>query len=84
MGILQVGDCAAIIKTGDIHVVPATYTLIYSFLNQRSHTKAAEALKKAAKDIVVLKDGVKHDGPSLPDILKQWKLLKKSQDSSSS
>lgn len=65
------------------HLV-ATYTLIYSFLTERSHTKAAEAVKKAAKEIVVLKDGMKPDGPSLPEILKQWKAQKKEDDSSSS
>lgn len=50
-----------------------TYTLIYAFLTQKSLTKAANALKKEVKDVVVLKDGVKHEGPSLEDIINQWK-----------
>ncbi|PSR77639.1 hypothetical protein PHLCEN_2v7829 [Hermanssonia centrifuga] len=53
----------------------ATYTLIYSFLTKHSHTKAAEALKKSAKDVVVLKDNMEVDGPSLDRIVKEWKTL---------
>jgi hypothetical protein len=63
--------------------VLAAYSLIYSFLNERSHAKAAEALKKAAKDVVVLKSGVKHEGPSLLDILKHWKTLQRDDESES-
>jgi hypothetical protein len=33
----------------------------------------ALALKKAVKDIVVLKDDVEVEGPQLDDIIKQWK-----------
>ena len=51
----------------------ATYTLIYSFLKTQSQAKAAEAVKKAAKDIVVLKDDVKLEGPSLDKIVQDWK-----------
>ncbi|KAI9065386.1 hypothetical protein FKP32DRAFT_489121 [Trametes sanguinea] len=54
----------------------ATYTYIYAFLLKREHSKAAEALKKAVKDVVVLKEGVGSDGPSLDAIIKEWKELK--------
>ena len=50
----------------------ATYTLVYTFLTKHSHTKAAEALKKAARDVVVLKE----DGSSLEDIVREWKEFK--------
>lgn len=50
----------------------ATYSLVYSFLTERSHFKAAEAVKKAAKDVIVIKGGGQ-DGPTLPVIVKQWK-----------
>lgn len=49
-----------------------TYSLIYSFLTERSHFKAAEAVRKAAKDVITMKSYGK-DGPSLPVIVKQWK-----------
>ncbi|KAI0780574.1 hypothetical protein BD413DRAFT_498216 [Trametes elegans] len=69
----------------------ATYSHIYSFLLKKEHTKAAEALKKAVKNVVVLKDGVGPEGPSLDQIVKEWKELKakaavakKSSDSSDS
>ena len=51
----------------------ATYTLIYSFLRKQSHTKAAEAVKKAAKDVVVLKDDIDVDGTTLVEIIQSWK-----------
>ncbi|KAI0672858.1 hypothetical protein C8Q78DRAFT_684222 [Trametes maxima] len=54
----------------------ATYASIYSFLLKKEHTKAAEALKKAVKDVVVLKDGVGSEGPSLDVIVKEWKEFK--------
>ncbi|KAG5722147.1 Nucleolar and coiled-body phosphoprotein 1 [Termitomyces sp. T112] len=50
-----------------------TYTLIHSFLRKHSHTKAALAVKKAAKDIVVLKDDIEIEGPCLDTILMEWK-----------
>lgn len=53
----------------------ATYTLIYSFLKKQSHSKAAEAVKNAAKEFVVLKDSIKVDGPSLDEVVKTWKAL---------
>lgn len=49
-----------------------TYSLVYSFLTERSHFRAAEAVKKAAKDIVIIKSSGR-DGPTLPVIVKQWK-----------
>ncbi|KAJ7805639.1 hypothetical protein B0H14DRAFT_2879476 [Mycena olivaceomarginata] len=52
-----------------------TYTLIHAFLTKRSHSKAAEALKKAAKDVVILKDNLDIDGPQLDDIIRDWKTL---------
>ncbi|KAI0647413.1 hypothetical protein C8Q79DRAFT_625996 [Trametes meyenii] len=54
----------------------ATYASIYSFLLKKEHKKAAEALKKAVKDVVVLKDGVGSGSPSLDVIVKEWKALK--------
>lgn len=54
----------------------ATYTYVYAFLVKQGQKKAAEALKKAAKDVVVLKDGVEAEGPSLERIVKEWKELK--------
>ncbi|KAH9901456.1 hypothetical protein C8Q73DRAFT_677874, partial [Cubamyces lactineus] len=62
----------------------ATYTYIYSFLLKKEHSKAAEALKKAVKDVVVLKDGMASDGPSLDVIIKEWKELKEKSASNSS
>ncbi|KAI0373017.1 hypothetical protein BV20DRAFT_1014341, partial [Pilatotrama ljubarskyi] len=62
----------------------ATYAYIYSFLIQRGHQKAADALKKDAKGVVVLKDGVKPDGPSLDVIVKEWKELKEKAATDSS
>ncbi len=53
----------------------ATYALIYSFLTKQSHKKAAEAVKQAAKDIVVLKDGTAPVDASLDEIVKKWKTL---------
>jgi len=50
-----------------------TYTLIHAFLTKQEHTKAADALKKAAKDVVVIKDGLEPEGPSLEEIISQWK-----------
>ena len=52
-----------------------TYTLIYSFLKKQSHSKAAEAVKNAAKDVVVLKDSIELDGPSLDEVVKTWKTI---------
>lgn len=51
----------------------ATYTLIYRFLKQQSQHKAAGAVKKAAKAIVVLRDDIEQEGPPLEDIIKEWK-----------
>ncbi|KIK94288.1 hypothetical protein PAXRUDRAFT_828150 [Paxillus rubicundulus Ve08.2h10] len=53
--------------------IAATYTLVYNFLKKQSHRKAAEAVKKAAKDFVVLRDDIEQEGPQLEDIVKQWK-----------
>jgi hypothetical protein len=51
----------------------ATYTLIHSFLVKQSHTKVAQALQKAVKDIGVLKDDIDAQGPQLNDIIRLWK-----------
>lgn len=56
-------------------MLSATYTLIYSFLKNQSHAKAAEAVKKAAKEFVVLKDGIDVEGPPLDEVVKMWKAL---------
>jgi hypothetical protein len=53
------------------------YTLIYSFLEERSHTKAAaRALKKAVNGVITLDDSTVHDGPTLQKILEEWRQLK--------
>ena len=56
-----------------------TYSLIYSFLTERSHFKAAEAVKKAAKGTIIAK-GCGQDGPSLPVIVEQWKKFVADQE----
>ena len=56
------------------------YTLIHSFLKERSHTKAASALKKAVNGIVTIDDAAIHDGPTLQKILEEWKELKGAAD----
>ena len=58
-----------------IYAFTATYTLIHAFLTKHSHTKAAQAVKKAAKEVVILKDGVEIEGPQLDEIIVEWKLL---------
>ena len=58
--------------------VAAIYTLIHAFLTKHSHTKAAQAVKKAAKEVVILKDDIDIEGPQLDEIIAQWKLLKAS------
>ena len=50
-----------------------TYTLIYSFLKKRSHPKAAEAVKRAAKGVVVLRDDIEHRGLELDEIVNEWR-----------
>ena len=62
----------------------ATYTHIHAFLVKQKHSKAAGALRKAVKEVVVLKEDVKIDGPSLDDIIKEWQDLKAKGDESSS
>ena len=52
-----------------------TYTLIYAFLTQHNHLKAAKNFRKSAQPIVDLKDGPKLDRPALEDIVKQWKVF---------
>ncbi|KAG1743941.1 hypothetical protein EDD22DRAFT_293072 [Suillus occidentalis] len=67
--------------------IAVTYSLIYGFLKQQSQTKAADAVKKAARSIIVLKDDFQLEGPPLDEIVKQWKeshAKDKSSDSNSS
>ena len=71
-----------------IYALAAIYTLIHAFLSKHSHRKAAQAVKKAAKEIVILKDDIDIEGPHLDEIIAQWKSLKElsqkaSADSSS-
>jgi hypothetical protein len=61
----------------------ATYTLIHAFLVKRSHTKVALVLKKAVKDVVILKDDIDIEGPQLDEIVKQWKAFDAKKDHSS-
>ncbi|KAI6028542.1 hypothetical protein F5J12DRAFT_806056 [Pisolithus orientalis] len=49
-----------------------TYALIYHFLKKQSHVKAAKAVKKAAKGVVILRDDVDLDGPQLGEIVSKW------------
>ncbi|KAF8503408.1 hypothetical protein F5888DRAFT_984027 [Russula emetica] len=56
------------------------YTLIHSFLKDRSHTKAASALKKAVTGIVTIDDGAEYKGPTLQKILEEWRELKATAD----
>jgi hypothetical protein len=54
----------------------AIYTLIHAFLTKNSHTKAAQAVKKAAKEVVILQDEIDIEGPQLDEIIAQWKIFK--------
>ena len=56
------------------------YTLIHSFLKDRSHTKAASALKKAVTGIITIDDGAEYKGPTLQKILEEWRELKAAED----
>ncbi|KIK08163.1 hypothetical protein K443DRAFT_585676 [Laccaria amethystina LaAM-08-1] len=60
-----------------------TYTLIHSFLRKQSHNKAADALKKAAKAIVILKDDIEIEGPQLDEIIQIWESIKQNDNTSS-
>ena len=55
-----------------MNVFLETYTLIYAFLNKRSHTKAASAVAKAAKDVVDVESATIPDGAKLEDLVKEW------------
>jgi len=57
----------------------ATYTLIHAFLLEKSHEKVAKALKKAVKDVVILRDEVPTDSPPLNEIIAQWKTWRESK-----
>ncbi|KAI6127731.1 SRP40, C-terminal domain-containing protein [Pisolithus croceorrhizus] len=57
--------------------IAKTYTLIYRFLKKQSHVKAAKAVKKAAKGVVVLRDDVELDGPQLDEIVSEWEAQRK-------
>ena len=59
---------------------PATYSLVYTFLKTNSHDKAAAALKKSVKDVVVLKDDTNTTGVDIDEIVKQWKSLAASKE----
>ena len=48
-----------------------TYALIYDFLSRRSHTKAAEAVKKVANGANEL-GGALDSTSRLEDIVKEW------------
>ena len=61
-------------------VILATYGLIHAFLKSQSLTKAADALRKSVKDVIVLHDDVKQEGPSLHEIIVEWKKLKEKAD----
>ncbi|KAG1756312.1 uncharacterized protein EDB91DRAFT_7053 [Suillus paluster] len=61
-----------------------TYSLIYAFLKKQSQTKAADAVKKAARSVIVLKDDFKLEGPHLDEIVKRWKESQAADNSSES
>lgn len=65
-----------------VSYLSATYTLIHAFLTKQLHTKAAQAVKKAAKEVVVLRDDIKLEGPQLDEIIKQWKSDSQKKESS--
>jgi len=69
---------------GLLSSLSATYTLIHAFLTKQLHTKAAQAVKRAAKEVVVLKDGIELEGPQLDEIIKQWTRKSASQKKESS
>jgi hypothetical protein len=52
------------------------YTLVHAFLKERSHNKAASALKKAVIGTFAIGDGVEHEGLTLLKILKEWREFK--------
>ena len=58
-----------------------TYSLIYAFLRKQEQTKAAEAVKKAARNIIVLKDDLQLEVPHLDEIVQQWKALQPADSS---
>jgi hypothetical protein len=49
-------------------------------LRERSHTKAASALKRAVNGIITIDDTVVHEGPTLQKILQEWRELKAAAD----
>jgi hypothetical protein len=61
-----------------------TYSLIYVFLKQQSQAKAADAVKKAARNIIVLKDDLQLEGSPLDEIVRQWKESHANDSSSDS
>ncbi|KZS90040.1 hypothetical protein SISNIDRAFT_458377 [Sistotremastrum niveocremeum HHB9708] len=63
--------------------IATTYTLIYSFLLAQSHTKAAETVKKAAKNVVILKAGLEANMPSLDKIVDAWQSQQSDQQTKS-
>jgi hypothetical protein len=54
----------------------ATYSLIHDFLVKQGQSKAAQAVKKAAKGVVELSEGISQSGLSLEEIVREWKSLK--------
>lgn len=72
--------CSLPLFKSDFYLI-ATYTLIHSFLTKHSHVKAAQAVKKAAKDVVVLKDDIETNGPQLDQIIKEWKASSEKKES---
>lgn len=64
--------------------IAKTYTLIYRFLKKQTHVKAAKAVKKAAKGVVVLRDDVELDGPQLDEIVNEWEAQRKKSSTNAS
>lgn len=64
--------------------IAVTYSLIYAFLKKQSQTKAADAVKKAARNVIILKDDLQLEGPHLDEIVKQWKESQAADSSSES
>lgn len=66
-------------KSHPLGLFTETYTLCYAFLHQASHTKAAGAVKKAARksDIPMIKEKLAVPASeSLPIIIRGWKEAK--------
>ncbi|KAI0256855.1 hypothetical protein BJV78DRAFT_312934 [Lactifluus subvellereus] len=82
---LRIPLCCVVVMSRSRSVEPQpdlayTYTLVHAFLKERSHKKAASALKRAATGIVTIDDSAQHEGSTLLKILREWRELKAAAD----